>query len=161
MNIAHYLSPIGLVKVEETDGKISAITVLNEETETLEPQTEVLQLAVQQLQEYFAGKRSMFNFPTEQSGTPFQQQVWQQLGKVGFGETQSYLQLAHDFGNPPAIRAIASANGKNKLWIVVPCHRIIGKNGELTGYAGGLWRKKWLLQHEATVIGKAQTELFF
>lgn len=69
--------------------------------------------------------------------------------------------MANTFGNPLAIRAIASANGKNKLWIVVPCHRIIGKNGELTGYAGGLWRKKWLLQHEAIITGEAQTELFF
>ncbi|MEX8546748.1 MAG: methylated-DNA--[protein]-cysteine S-methyltransferase [Mucilaginibacter sp.] len=157
---AHYRSPIGIVRVEETEGKISAISVLDKEMEMLEPQTEVLKLAVQQLHEYFAGKRSMFNFPCQQSGTPFQHQVWQQLGQVDFGKTQSYLQMANDFGNPLAIRAIASANGKNKLWIVVPCHRIIGKNGELTGYAGGLWRKKWLLQHEATVIGKAQTELF-
>ena len=157
---AHYRSPIGIVQVEENEGIISAISVLNEETEMLEPQTEVLKLAIEQLHEYFAGKRSMFDLPFEQTGTPFQQQVWQQLGKVDFGKTQSYLQMANNFGNPLAIRAIASANGKNKLWIVVPCHRIIGKNGELTGYAGGLWRKKWLLQHEATVVGKAQTELF-
>ncbi len=158
---AHYRSPIGIIKVEETEGKICAISVLDEETEMIEPQTEVLESAVLQLHEYFAGKRSLFDLPVEQSGTPFQQQVWQQLGKVEFGKTQSYLQMANDFGNPLAIRAIASANGKNKLWIVVPCHRIIGKNGELTGYAGGLWRKKWLLQHEAKMVGKAQTELIF
>ncbi len=161
MHTAHFLSPIGIVKVEETDGKISTIAVLDEETELTEPQTEVLKLAVSQLHEYFAGKRSTFDFPIKQTGTPFQQQVWQQLCNVEFGKTQSYLQMANDFGNPLAIRAIASANGKNRLWIVVPCHRIIGKNGELTGYAGGLWRKKWLLQHEATIVGKAQTELFF
>lgn len=160
MNIAHYHSPIGIVKVEETAGLISSISVLDEEVEILEPQSEVSKLAVQQLHEYFAGKRSTFDFPFQQAGTPFQQQVWQQLSKVEYGKTQSYLQLSNNFGNPLAIRAIASANGKNKLWIVVPCHRIIGKNGELTGYAGGLWRKKWLLQHEAIVIGKAQTQLF-
>lgn len=161
MHTANYRSPIGIVRVEETKGFISSISVLDEETEMIEPQTEALKLAVQQLHEYFAGKRSTFDFPCQQAGTPFQQQVWQQLGKVGYGKTQSYLQMANEFGNPLAIRAIASANGKNKLWIVVPCHRIIGKNGELTGYAGGLWRKKWLLQHEAMITGKAQTELFF
>lgn len=161
MQTAHYRSPIGIVKIDEIEGRISSITVLDEEVELSEPKTEVSKLAVQQLHEYFAGKRSTFDFPCNQPGTPFQKQVWQELSKVGFGSTQSYLQLSVQFGNPLAIRAIASANGKNKLWIVVPCHRIIGKNGELTGYAGGLWRKKWLLQHEATLTGKAQTELFF
>ncbi|MGI4020378.1 MAG: methylated-DNA--[protein]-cysteine S-methyltransferase [Janthinobacterium lividum] len=160
MTVAHYRSPIGIVKIEETEGSISSITVLNEEAELAEPITEVTKLAVQQLHEYFAGKRSIFDFPSHQPGTAFQKQVWQELGKVEFGSTQSYLQMSQQFGNPLAIRAIASANGKNKLWIVVPCHRIIGKNGGLTGYAGGLWRKKWLLQHEAIVTGKAQTELF-
>ncbi len=160
MNFAHYRLPIGIVRIEETEGNINSISVLDEEVEIIEPQTEVTKLAVQQLHEYFTGKRSMFDFPCQQNGTPFQQQVWQELSKVGFGKTKSYLQLSERFGNPLAIRAIASANGKNKLWIVVPCHRIIGKNGELTGYAGGLWRKKWLLQHEAVIAGKAQTELF-
>lgn len=160
MDVAHYRSPIGIFKIEETGDSISSITVLDEETELLEPKTEVCKLALQQLHEYFTDKRSIFDFPCNQSGTPFQQQVWQELSKVDFGSTQSYIQLAVQFGNPLAIRAIASANGKNKLWIVVPCHRIIEKNGELTGYAGGLWRKKWLLQHEATVARKAQMELF-
>jgi len=160
MHVAHYCSPIGIVRIEETEEYISSISVLNEEVEISEPKTEGTKLAIEQLHEYFAGKRSMFDFPCHQNGTPFQQQVWQELSKVGFGKTKSYLQLSERFGNPLAIRAIASANGKNKLWIVVPCHRIIGKNGELTGYAGGLWRKKWLLQHEAVIAGKAQTELF-
>jgi methylated-DNA-[protein]-cysteine S-methyltransferase len=158
---AHYRSPIGIIRIEETEETICSICALDEATEFLEPQTQVSKLAVQQLHEYFTGKRSIFDFPYHQNGTPFQQQVWQELSKVAFGTTQSYLQLAEQFGNPLAIRAIASANSKNKLWIVVPCHRIIGKNGDLTGYAGGLWRKKWLLQHEAVVSGKAQTELFF
>jgi len=157
---AHYRSPIGIIKVKETDAQISSIIFLEEEIDLIQPETELLQLTIQQLHKYFAGKRSMFDFPCHQNGTPFQQQVWQELSKVGFGKTKSYLQLSERFGNPLAIRAIASANGKNKLWIVVPCHRIIGKNGELTGYAGGLWRKKWLLQHEAVIAGKAQTELF-
>ncbi len=157
---AHYSSPIGMIKVEETKDYISSIIFLEEEVELIQPKTELLQLTIQQLHEYFAGKRSTFDFPIHQPGTVFQQQVWQELSKVGFGSTESYLQLSQRFGNPLAIRAIASANGKNKLWIVVPCHRIIGKNGELIGYAGGLWRKKWLLQHEAVIAGKAQTTLF-
>ncbi len=161
MHVAHYRSPIGIVRIEETEGFVTSITVLDEETEIFEPKTEATQLAVQQLHEYFTGERSKFDFPYQQPGTQFQQQVWAELCKVGFGKTQTYMEMAVQFGNPLAIRAIASANGKNKLWIVVPCHRIIGKNGELTGYAGGLWRKKWLLQHEAIVIGKAQTELLF
>ncbi|WP_419800792.1 methylated-DNA--[protein]-cysteine S-methyltransferase [Mucilaginibacter sp.] len=157
---AHYLSPIGIMKIDETENQISSVVFLEEEVQLIQPETELLKTAVQQLQEYFAGKRSIFDFPVAQSGTAFQQQVWQGLTKVDFGKTQSYAQMAARFGNPLAIRAIASANGKNKLWIVVPCHRIIGTNGELTGYAGGLWRKKWLLQHESVICGKAQTTLF-
>lgn len=160
MQIAHYRSPIGIIKVEETDNQISSVIFLEEKIDLIQPKTELLQLTIRQLHEYFAGKRSTFDFPFYQPGTAFQQQVWQELSKVDFGKTQSYLQLSQQFGNPLAIRAIASANGKNKLWIVVPCHRIIGTNGDLTGYAGGLWRKKWLLQHEAVIAGKAQTTLF-
>lgn len=157
---AHYRSPIGIIRIEETENEISSIIFLDKEVEMIQPENELLKTACNQLQEYFAGKRSTFDFPVNQPGTAFQQQVWQELNKVDFGKTQSYAQLSAQFGNPLAIRAIASANGKNKLWIVVPCHRIIGTNGELTGYAGGLWRKKWLLQHEAVICGKAQTTLF-
>ena len=157
---AHYRSPIGIIKVEETEDCISSVIFLEEEIDLIQPETKVLKLAIQQLHEYFAGKRSTFDFPFYQPGTAFQQQIWAELNKVDFGKTQSYLQLSQQFGNPLAIRAIAAANGKNKLWIVVPCHRLIGANGDLTGYAGGLWRKKWLLQHEAVITGKAQTTLF-
>lgn len=157
---AHYRSPIGIIKIEETEDCISSVIFLEEEIDLIQPETKVLKLAIQQLHEYFAGKRSTFDFPFYQPGTAFQQQVWAELNKVDFGKTQSYLQLSQQFGNPLAIRAIAAANGKNKLWMVVPCHRVIGTNGDLTGYAGGLWRKKWLLQHEAVIAGKAQTELF-
>ncbi len=160
MQIAHYRSPIGIIKVEETDAQISSVIFLEEEVVLIQPETELLKLTIQQLHEYFAGKRSTFDFSFHQPGTAFQQQIWAELNKVDFGKTQSYLQLSQQFGNPLAIRAIAAANGKNKLWIVVPCHRIIGTNGDLTGYAGGLWRKKWLLQHEAVIAGKAQTTLF-
>jgi methylated-DNA-[protein]-cysteine S-methyltransferase len=102
-----------------------------------------------QLDEYFSGKRKTFNLPLAQPGTPFQQKVWELLYMIPFGKTISYHQLAMQYGDLKAIRAVASANGKNNLAIIIPCHRVIGSNRSLTGYAGGLWRKKWLLEHEA------------
>jgi methylated-DNA-[protein]-cysteine S-methyltransferase len=108
-----------------------------------------LQEAVIQLNDYFDRKRSTFDFKINPQGTDFQQKVWQELLNIPFGKTMSYLDLSKKLGDVKAIRAVASANGKNPLWIVVPCHRVIGSNGSLTGYAGGLWRKKWLLEHES------------
>ena len=114
-----------------------------------------------QLQQYFAGSRSTFDFPLEQKGTDFQQQVWAELLKIEPGSPISYAALSKRMNNPLAIRAIASANGKNKLMIVVPCHRVIGSGGELVGYAGELWRKKWLLEHEARMMKLGQSSLLF
>ena len=108
----------------------------------------VLQEAVTQLLDYFDGQRTHFDFQLNPAGTEFQQKVWKGLCEIPFGKTMSYLELAKQLGDVKAIRAVASANGKNPLWIVVPCHRVIGTDGSLTGYAGGLWRKKWLLEHE-------------
>ena len=107
-----------------------------------------LKETVNQLQEYFDGKRTDFTFKLNLKGTDFQQKVWRELSKIPFGKTISYLDLAKKLGDPKVIRAAASANGKNPIWIVIPCHRVIGTDGSLTGYAGGLWRKKWLLEHE-------------
>ena len=117
--------------------------------------------ATQQLQEYFDSKRHIFDFPVEQAGSDFQQRVWKELLKIDAGKPISYASLSKKMNNPLAIRAIASANGKNKLMIVIPCHRVIGSNGELVGYAGGLWRKKWLLEHEAKMMGTGQSVLAF
>ena len=100
------------------------------------------------MNDYFEGKRTNFNFKLNPSGTEFQQKVWKSLLEIPFGKTMSYMELSKKLGDVKAIRAVASANGKNPLWIVVPCHRVIGTDGSLTGYAGGLWRKKWLLEHE-------------
>ena len=112
---------------------------------------EELKEAVLQLQDYFDGKRTTFTFPLNPSGTDFQKKVWDELLHIPFGKTCSYLDLSKKLGDVKAIRAVASANGKNPLWIVIPCHRVIGSDGSLTGYAGGLWRKKWLLEHENPV----------
>jgi methylated-DNA-[protein]-cysteine S-methyltransferase len=109
----------------------------------------ILKEAVSQLQAYFEGNRTQFDFKMNPKGTEFQQKVWKGLCKIPFGKTMSYFELAKQLGDVKAIRAIASANGKNPLWIVVPCHRVIGTDGSLTGYAGGLYQKKWLLEHES------------
>ncbi len=106
---------------------------------------------VEQLIQYFNGQRRVFELPLHQAGTPFQQQVWGELQQIPFGKTISYLDLAKRIGDTKATRAVASANGKNNIAIIVPCHRVIGANKELVGYAGGLWRKKWLLELEAKV----------
>ena len=140
-------SPLGITKIVGDKNGISEISVLQEgEISKIIPVK--LKEAVSQLQEYFDKKRNNFDFKLNPKGTEFQQKVWQELLNIPFGKTMSYLDLSKKLGDVKAIRAVASANGKNPLWIVVPCHRVIGTDGSLTGYAGGLWRKKWLLEHE-------------
>lgn len=162
MPIVYYRTPVGIAKITAEDDFITAITITDNDDEIIEdPKPAVLKLAIDQLDEYFAGKRKKFDLPIKQSGTDFQQQVWQQLLNIDYGTTISYAQLSNQMKSPLAIRAIASANGKNSLWIVVPCHRVIGSDGSLTGYAGGLWRKQWLLEHEATTLGIGQVKMPF
>lgn len=147
MKTAFINSPLGITKIEGDKNGISVISLLSEGEVSVEIPLE-LKDAVTQLQDYFEGKRTDFNFKLNPKGTDFQQKVWQELLKIPFGKTMSYMDLSKKLGDVKAIRAVASANGKNPLWIVVPCHRVIGTDGSLTGYAGGLWRKKWLLEHE-------------
>lgn len=108
----------------------------------------VLREAADQITEYFEGKRQTFSLALAPEGSPFQKKVWTALQDIPYGKTTSYMDLSRQLGDPKAIRAVAAANGKNPLWIIIPCHRVIGSDGSLTGYAGGLWRKKWLLEHE-------------
>jgi methylated-DNA-[protein]-cysteine S-methyltransferase len=140
-------TPLGIAKITGDEKGISEISVLDtgEISDTFPIE---LKEAVSQIQDYFEGKNNPFTFKLNPNGTAFQQKVWQELLNIPFGKTINYLDLAKKLGNPKVIRAAASANGKNPLWIVVPCHRVIGADGSLTGYAGGLWRKKWLLEHE-------------
>lgn len=140
-------SPLGITKIEGDESGISLISIL-QEGEISQTIPKELKEATSQLQEYFDGKRTHFTFKLNPKGTDFQQKVWQELLNIPFGKTISYLELSKKIGDVKAIRAVASANGKNPLWIVIPCHRVIGTDGSLTGYAGGLWRKKWLLEHE-------------
>jgi methylated-DNA-[protein]-cysteine S-methyltransferase len=109
----------------------------------------LIQNCCNQLQEYFGGTRKQFDLPLQQSGTAFQQKVWSALSTIDYGSTITYLVLSKRIGNTKAIRAVGTANGCNKLSIIVPCHRVIGSNGTLIGYSGELWRKKWLLDHES------------
>jgi len=160
-NIVYYQTPVGVARIIAEEDFISSISISDEAIEVTHTNNPVLQKAIEQLDEYFAGDRKIFDFPIKQKGTPFQQEVWQQLLKIDYGTTISYGQQSKLMNNPLGIRAIAAANGKNHLWIVVPCHRVIGTDGSLTGYAGGLWRKQWLLEHEARTMGTGQTKLSF
>jgi methylated-DNA-[protein]-cysteine S-methyltransferase len=161
MPVAYFRTPVGIARIIEEDGFIASVSIRDEEHEIEPASTKLLQTAIDQLNEYFAGTRKEFTFPIKQEGSEFQQQVWDELLRIPYGATITYAQQSNQMNNPLAIRAIASANGRNHLWVVVPCHRVIGSDGSLTGYAGGVWRKKWLLEHEAKVLGVGQTRLEF
>lgn len=123
-----------------------------------DPQLSPLLLqCVEELIQYFQGQRRQFEVPIHQEGTGFQTKVWNELLSIGYGKTISYLELSKRLGDVKAIRAAASANGKNNIAIIVPCHRVIGSDQTLVGYGGGLWRKKWLLEHEARLANGVQT----
>lgn len=144
---AYLHTPIGFAAITGDEMGISSISLVDETEIDAHPPAFFAE-AIGQLQEYFENKRDKFTFAINPIGTPFQQKVWVALRDIPFGTTTSYLALSQKLGDAKAIRAVAAANGKNPLWIVVPCHRVIGTDGSLTGYAGGLWRKKWLLEHE-------------
>jgi methylated-DNA-[protein]-cysteine S-methyltransferase len=142
-------SPLGLVEIKSDDEYITSIRLIKS-AEKIPQEKELLPHIRQctvELQEYFAGTRDVFTIPVRQTGTDFQQKVWQQLLKIPYGTTISYLEMAKRLGNTKLTRAVGGANHRNKLWIVVPCHRVIGSDGSLTGYGGGLECKQWLLQH--------------
>jgi methylated-DNA-[protein]-cysteine S-methyltransferase len=147
-----YTSPIGRIKIVADTYCIQAVTFIEDtETESNKDGIEspaVIHQCIEELMQYFNGSRTQFSVPINQLGTDFQQKVWKELYEVHYAKTLSYAELAKKLGDPKVIRAAASANGKNKIAIIVPCHRIIGSDSNLTGYAWGLSRKKWLLQHE-------------
>lgn len=147
METAYIKTPLGIATIIGDEHGVVSISV-DDEGIVSNSIPEVLNEAVSQIQDYFEGKRIDFDFRLNPNGTEFQKKVWIALQDIPFGKTRTYLEQAKVLGDVKAIRAVASANGKNPLWIVVPCHRVIGSDGSLTGYAGGLWRKKWLLEHE-------------
>ena len=142
-------TPLGKAKIEGSENGISSIIVLDENIKTSNIIPEEFQECVKQLEEYFSGKRKQFSLKLNPEGTDFQKQVWKELLTIPYGKTISYLDLSKKLGNVKAIRAVANANGKNPIWIIIPCHRVIGSDGSLTGYAGGVHRKKWLLELES------------
>lgn len=147
--------PIGIAKIVGDNHGIQKVSILDNDAiakEKLLLETPAcLQECVLQLKEYFEGKRTSFDLVVNPKGSSFQIKVWKELLTIPYGKTRSYLEQSRALGEVKAIRAVASANGKNPLWIIIPCHRVIGSDGSLTGYAGGIWRKKWLLAHENPV----------
>ncbi len=151
-------TPIGEIKVIATDQGILSIGFLS--FSVAETGNFFTNLAISQLREYFEGRRQEFDLPLLFRGTPFQNSIWEALWQIPLGTTRTYQEVATSAGNPQAVRAAAAANGANPFAIVLPCHRVIGKRGALTGYAGGLIRKKWLLEHERDIRFGKQGMIF-
>ena len=145
---AYFETPLGTAKIVGNGSSIVSLVVLDDKIEETKELPDYLLNVVKQMNEYFKGSRKVFDFPIVLLGTEFQVKVWNELCEIPYGKTISYAEQSKKMGDPKSIRAVAAANGKNPLWIVVPCHRVIGSNGSLTGYAGGIWRKKWLIEHE-------------
>ena len=157
----YFYSPIGNLRISGTEAGISSVLFCERAGTSDSNLPAMLTTCVQQLEEYFNGSRHTFDLPLLPQGTTFQRQVWEKLQTVAYGTTCSYMHIARAVSSEKAIRAIGAANGKNPICIVVPCHRVIGSDGSLTGYAGGLWRKEWLLRHEGALKETAaQLSLF-
>ncbi|MCC8198902.1 MAG: methylated-DNA--[protein]-cysteine S-methyltransferase [Tannerellaceae bacterium] len=146
----YYHSPVGWIRLQATASHLCSTKAMapSSEEEVHEPASPILKEAVCQLKAYFAGERQQFDLPLQQSGTPFQQKVWQELQKIPYGEKISYQELACRVGNPKACRAVGSANGKNNIFILVPCHRVVRSTGQVGGFAYGSEMKEFLLQLE-------------
>ena len=157
----YYHSPVGLIRISANEQFISEISFVdNIERPPVDRKKQMSSLLIQCVEEliqYFHGERKSFDLPVNQEGSAFQQKVWNELAAIPFGKTISYLELSRRLGDSKAIRAAAAANGRNNVAIMIPCHRVIGSNNKLVGYAGGLWRKKWLLEHEAKLAHGVQT----
>lgn len=151
-------SPLGNLLLVEESNQLTEVGFTDKPV-TPSPENEVLTLAINQLQDYFTGNLKDFDLPLSPEGTDFQQRVWQELLQIPYGVTVSYQEVANRLGDPKCIRAAATANGKNPLAIIIPCHRVIGSNGEMTGYAGGIHRKKDLLRLEGADVMN-QMDLF-
>jgi methylated-DNA-[protein]-cysteine S-methyltransferase len=156
MFTSYYTSPVGILRIQCSEEAITAVQFWEKEVAPSDKH-QLLQQCETELDEYFSGNRTCFTVPLQQTGTPFQAKVWAALLNIPYGKTTSYLLLSKTLGDVKAIRAVGTANGRNNIAIIVPCHRVIGSNAKLTGYAGGLWRKQWLLEHEARFHSGVQT----
>jgi methylated-DNA-[protein]-cysteine S-methyltransferase len=148
----YYQSPLGMLEIKANSDALVSVQFLSEEVVSTigEIMSPLVEETIRQLTAYFEGTLKQFDLPLEFIGTEFQQKVWKELTKISFGQTVSYGRLADLLGSRQLVRAVGSANGKNPIGIIVPCHRVIGNQGDLVGYAGGLWRKQWLLEHEGS-----------
>lgn len=146
----HYQSPMGVILIKSEQENIVELSFCDTDIEKLQSQTndDVTKKCVQQLKEYFNKQRTVFDLPLNPKGTDFQKKVWKELLNIPYGRTISYMELAKSLGNPKKVRAVANANAKNKIPVIIPCHRVIGADGSLTGFGGGLWRKQYLLELE-------------
>ena len=166
IEIAYYRSPIGIMEARSSGTIITDLLFINSwkgskiEESNIQfntPKSIILKKCFHELDEYFNGSRTVFTVHAEQVGTEFQQKIWKELLNIPYGKTISYLELSKRIGDTKAIRAVGAANGNNSIAIIVPCHRVIGSKGEMIGYAGDVWRKKWLLEHEAKYANGVQT----
>lgn len=157
MYFSSFQSPIGSIEIKATDEALISILFADKENDSLIEKNKIIIECEKQLSEYFTGNRKDFNLKFELKGTIFQLKVWKQLEEIPFGKTCTYLDVAKSIDNTKSIRAVGKANGSNKLAILLPCHRVIASDGKLTGYAGGLWRKQWLLNHEQKFAHGIQT----
>lgn len=161
----YHQSPLGRLELTATEAALVSVSFVEAEKaksplRAATSSTDILDETIRQLDAFFEGTRTAFDLPIFAEGTPFQQRVWVTLLSIPYGKTCSYLDVARELGDEKCIRAAASANGRNPIGIIIPCHRVIGKNGSLVGYAGDLWRKKWLLQHEITHSTSSKYGLF-
>lgn len=161
LQTTYYSSPIGTIEITGNEDGIASLYFVDTKKEDVPQIVDVaLKECVYQLDEYFKGIRKEFGLQLNPHGSEFQKKIWNELHTVPFGKTASYLQISKQIGDPNATRAVGNANGSNPISIIIPCHRVIGSNGKLTGYGGGLWRKEWLLNHERTIVYGKQAELF-
>lgn len=154
---AAYESPIGWIEITGTDEGLATLFFVERLPDAAPEKPGVLEPVVRELDEYFLGRRRDFTVRVRLEGTPFQRSVWSELRKIPFGQTVSYGDLARSLGKPGAARAVGLANHANPVSIIVPCHRVVGHDGDLVGYGGGLWRKRWLLDHEGFQHGPTRS----
>ncbi|MCX6151373.1 MAG: methylated-DNA--[protein]-cysteine S-methyltransferase [Ignavibacteriales bacterium] len=153
----YYQSPVGVIEIISSETSIISISFLRNDKSKPENKNDILDYCIVELDKYFKGELTEFSSRLSLGGTIFQQKVWKELMKIPFGQTISYLDLAKRTGDIKAVRAVGLANGKNKIPIIIPCHRVIGSNGNLIGYSGGLWIKEWLLNHERKFSSNQET----
>ncbi len=155
-----YKSPVGVLEIIASINVITSVLFTEAEPIAVTPDEPIILECKNQLDLYFKGQLKKFTLPLNPSGSEFQKKVWDQLLLIPFGSVVSYEYIARKLGDTGLVRAVGMANNKNRIPIIIPCHRVVGKNGDMIGYGGGIWRKKWLLQHERKFAAVSQLDLF-